>query len=146
MLSRKLFAIIGLASGFYLGPVHVQAHDIWTEAKEFNRPAGFPCCGGGAVSGDCEGLSEDLVFDQPDGSVDIFSPRYQARIHIPASRIMTDLPRYTTGEQKNQPLDPLVQYAAHYCGVKRSPYVPVTADDPDPDYHLYCFFRNGGGM
>jgi hypothetical protein len=144
---KRSFAILGLAAAFMrLGVVPAHPHDIWTEAREYNRPFGFPCCGGGAVSGDCEGLSEDQIWDQPDGSVIIFSSRYQARIHIPADRIMTDLPRYTSGEQKDAPLDPLVQYAAHYCGKPRPTGSVPDARDPDPAYITYCFFRNGGGM
>lgn len=91
-----------------------QAHDIWTDAREYNKPAGFACCVGNPATGDCEGLTEDQVWDRPNGDVEIDSSRYKARIVIPFGRIITDLPRYTGGVNRGAALDPLVQYAAHY--------------------------------
>lgn len=135
-----LIILIGLMVVWLAGPAH--AHDIWTQAREFNRSSGFPCCGGDPEVGDCEGLTDDQVWEQPDGSVYIYSNRYHARIHIPASRIMVDLPRdVTTG----QALDPLVRFTAHYCGKPRTALLPPEPDDDDPNFHLFCFFRNGGG-
>lgn len=143
---RHPFVAVALAAAvFRLACAEAWGHDIWTRSREYNKPTGFPCCGGGD-NGDCEGLTEDQVWDQPNGDVIIFSPRYQSRITIPASRIMVDLPRETEGQNKGQALDPLVRYAAHYCGKPRGPLKPVEPDDPDPRFTLFCFFRNGGGM
>lgn len=137
--------LLGLSHG-----LRTEAHDIWTNAREYNKPTGFPCCGGDQQTGDCEGLTADQVWDQPDGSVIIYSSRYKARIFIPAHRVMPDLPRYVDGPDKGQSLDPLVQFEAHYCGKPRGLGAlggyPVTDDDPDPNFHLFCFFRNAGGM
>lgn len=145
MLDR-LRALV-FASAFFFGfTQHPAAHDIWTDAKERNQVTGYPCCGGDPATGDCEGLTDDQVWEQPDGSVEIYSPRYKARIQIPASRIMQDLPRYTSGPNAGAALDPLTQFTAHFCGKPRNiAAYPVTPDDPDPRFHLYCFFKNGGG-
>lgn len=144
---KRAFAVIGLAAAFVRmmsGPAY--SHDIWKNAKEYNKPTGFPCCGGDPDTGDCEGLTADQVWDQPDGSVRIYSGRYKAYITIPASRVLPDLPRYTSGDNAGQALDPLVQFEAHYCGKPRGPLKPVTEEDPDPAYTTFCFFRNAGGM
>lgn len=146
---RHPFVAVALAAAVLrLGCGPAVSHDIWLRAKEFNRPTGFPCCGGDPVTGDCEGLLDDQIWDQPNGDVIIFSRRYQARITIPASRIMVDVPRATEGEDKGQPLDKLTQFSAHYCGKPRgSPPLgyAIGPDDPDPNFHLFCFWRNGGG-
>ena len=143
----KAFAVLGLSLAFLRlmsGPA--ESHDIWTKAREYNKPAGFPCCGGDPLTGDCEGLTADQVWDQPNGDVRIYSGRYKAYITIPASRVMPDLPRYVDGENKGQSLDPLVQYEAHWCGKPRgTAYQDVTPDNSDPAYWTYCFFRNSGG-
>jgi hypothetical protein len=139
LVARALIAwvvLMGLANG-------ARSHDIWTHAKEYNRPNGFPCCGGGEHTGDCEGLGADDIWDKPDG-VEIYSHRYKARIFIPANRVHVDVPRDV---ETKQPLDELTRYEGHYCGKPRTQAsYPVTPDDPDPNFHLYCFFRNAGGF
>jgi hypothetical protein len=138
MLLRVLLAWIVLTGV-------AQAHDIWSRAREYNKPNGFPCCGGDPMTGDCEGLTAEDIWDRPDG-VEIYSHRYGARIFIPSHRIMVDVPRDVNTKE---PLDELTRYEAHYCGKSRfsngSQIYAVTPDDPDPNYHLFCFFRNASG-
>lgn len=123
-----------------------RAHDIWSRAKEYNQPNGFPCCGGDPMTGDCEGLSAEDIWDQPDGSVIIYSHRYKSRILIGASRVHTDVPRDVNTKE---PLDALTRYEGHFCGKPRSASFgysePPSEKQSDPAFWTFCFFRNAGG-
>ncbi len=132
MLSRKLFAIIGLASGFYLGPVHVQAHDVYNNLRDVK---GQLCCGGDPVTGDCEALTYEDVHEVGDGTWAFKSRRYGAVIRV-AEEMITWMPVAGSDEP------------VHWCGVPRSkvPMAPVDGLHPDLAWWSYCAFVSPGGV
>ncbi len=107
------------------------AHDIYDGVRS---PTGQLCCGGDPVTGDCEGLADEFIKIQPDGSAMLFSKRYGAWIKIAKDTIV-----WTT-----IPADKGV-HAGHYCGVRRQAQV-TTPDQPDPAFMTYCVFISPGGV
>lgn len=126
------FLIAGATAVFLmLGATYARSHDIYDGVRD---PRGVLCCGGDPVTGDCEGLADEFIKVQSDGSAVVFSKRYGAWIKIAKDTITW----------MTIPADKGV-HAGHYCGVKRQASVP-TPDQPDPFFTTYCVFLSPGGV
>ena len=113
------------------GATIARGHDIYNNVRD---PKGTLCCGGDPVTGDCEGLVDEFIKVQPDGSAVVFSKRYGAWI-----KIARDMITWMTIPGDNG------VHQGHYCGKPRQPSVP-TEDQPDPAYYTYCTFLSPGGV
>jgi len=128
----ETFWIIGSTAVFLmLGAQYARAHDIYDGVRS---PTGQLCCGGDPVTGDCEGLVDEFIKIQRDGTAVVYSKRYGAWIKV-AKETITWM---------TIPADKGV-HAGHYCGKPRTPSVP-TADQIDPAFMTYCLFLSPGGV
>jgi len=126
------FLIAGATAVFLmLGATYARSHDIYDGVRD---PRGVLCCGGDPVTGDCEGLADEFIKVQSDGSAVLFSKRYGAWIKV-SKDIITWM---TIDADKGV-------HQGHYCGKPRTPTVP-TADQPDPAFQTYCVFLSPGGV
>lgn len=116
---------------FMVSATKAWPHDVYDGVRS---PTGQLCCGGDPVTGDCEGLVDEFIKVQSDGSAVVFSKRYGAWIKIAKDTITL----------MTIPADKGV-HAGHYCGVKRQASVP-TPDQPDPFFTTYCVFLSPGGV
>ena len=120
------FYIAGATAVFVmLGAQHAVGHDIYNGVRD---PRGVLCCGGDPITGDCEGLADEFIKVQSDGSAVLFSKRYGAWI-----KVSRDIITWMTIPGDNG------VNAGHYCGKPRAPTVP-TADQPDPSFNTFCVF------
>ena len=118
------------------------SHDMYSEVRRNNVPTGILCCGGDPMTGDCEGIEADMIRETPT-SVIFYSKRYQGSVEIPRSQVHMDVPRVAA---TGKPADPEGRFAGHWCGTRRGPHQPITAEDPDPLFHTICAFLNPGGV
>jgi hypothetical protein len=111
------------------------AHDIY---KDLRSPQGALCCGGDPRTGDCEPVAYTLL---PSGDVEMFSRRYNARIHVARRRI-------------TWAAIPGSHVEAHWCGQRRISYFGTRPEPPpmiyppeegDPDFVTFCAFIDPGG-
>ena len=131
-LTPETFWLVGATAATILaGASQARSHDIYDGVRD---PRGTLCCGGDPVTGDCEGLVDEFIKVQSDGSALVFSKRYGAWI-----KVSKDIITWMT-----IPADKGV-HAGHYCGKPRQAAVP-TADQPDPAYQTYCVFLSPGGV
>lgn len=119
-----------------------RAHDNWMHVREHNDISRMQCCGGDEKTGDCEGISAENVWDQPDGSMVIYSSRYKAKVTVSKPKIHVDVPRDPVTKE---PIPGMEMYAAAWCGKPRAMVGFTTEMDADPNYTTYCAFRNPGG-
>ena len=112
------------------------AHDVYNGVRS---PSGQLCCGGDPVTGDCEGLIDEFIDIQRDGSAKIFSKRYGAWIKIAKDTIVWMTIEADKGVHQG-----------HFCGVPRAKagrqLEAPTADQPDPSFITYCVFLSPGGV
>ena len=131
-LSPEAFWIAGATAAMVIaGTTKSYPHDIYNGVRD---PRGVLCCGGDPVTGDCEGLVDEFIKVQSDGSAVLFSKRYGAWIKV-SKEIITWM---------TIPADKGV-HSGHYCGKPRTPSVP-TADQIDPAFMTYCLFLSPGGV
>lgn len=124
-------ALIGLEITLvYIG---AYAHDVY---QGVYSPSGRLCCGGDPVTGDCEGLADDDIHFNADGSVVMRTHRYGGAVIVPKSEIIW----------MAIPADKGV-HAGHWCGKPRvQAAYPITESDPDPQYHTFCAWISPGGV
>lgn len=114
------------------------AHDVFLSERQLNQSTlqatGPSCCGGQPNTGDCEHLAPDQMRIHPDGSMSIYSKRYNAWVEIARNIIQTKriagAPDWAAGA---------------WCGV---PYPPDTGDpfQADGKYRTYCAMLSPGDV
>lgn len=111
------------------------AHDIYRGVTD---PRGQLCCGGDPVTGDCESLEAEQIQFRRDGTVRMFSKRYNAWITVSRDIV---IPTAIPGDKGA---------AGHYCGVPREKSLrgqeALSAEQPDPKFVTYCAFTAPGGV
>jgi hypothetical protein len=141
-LSERKILRMAMAAVFAFACIltRADAHDIYSNVREFNDPNKMICCGGGEHVGDCEAVEYRVIPDEQGGGALFLTKRYGGKwVHIAKDKIAWD--KVKGGEA----------FEAHWCG---KPYAhmgefrPDKGDplQPDPDFFTYCAFLQPGGV
>lgn len=114
-----------------------EAHDVFRQERMLNRqtlqPTGPSCCGGEPDTGDCEHLAPEQIKIHNDGSMTIYSKRYNAWVEVARDIIQT---KRITGAPE--------WAAGAWCGVHYS--VQIDQLQADPNFNTYCAMLSPGDV